>query len=110
MTDIRQLPSRVKDSFCNVQHCNYVGVKFDMVNPDETNSTDLIVPGVPNRRLVFAGLNKDSAVLVYEVGSYASFLRASILDFKTGAAWNGNVRDVKNMRDLRTFLAQENHN
>jgi hypothetical protein len=33
VTDLGYVPSIVKDSFCNVEHCNFAGVKFDMVNP-----------------------------------------------------------------------------
>ena len=59
VTDLRYLPSGVKQSFCNVEECNYVGTKFDMVNPGSVMSTDYIIPGVPNKRLVFAALNRN---------------------------------------------------
>jgi hypothetical protein len=43
VTDVRALPESVKGSFCNVEKCNFVGVKFDMVNPGEAMSTDYII-------------------------------------------------------------------
>ena len=52
VTDLRYLPAPVKESFCNVEDCNYASTKFDMVNPGETMSTDYILPGVPNKRLI----------------------------------------------------------
>jgi len=107
--DLRYVPVAVKESFCNIEECDYVGSKFDMVNPGETMSTDYILPGVPNKRLVFAALNKDSAVIVYERGGYANFLRATILDFRGGRSWDSTLNrySVKNLQDLRVALAQE---
>jgi hypothetical protein len=74
VTEVRKLPESVKASFCNIEQCNLVGVKFDMVNPGETMSTDYIIPGVPNKQLRFAALNSDSAIVFYERGGYASQL------------------------------------
>jgi hypothetical protein len=111
VTDLRYLPSRVKESFCNVEECNYRGIKFDMVNPGETMSTDYILPGVPNKRLVFAALNRDSAIVVYERGGYANLLRTTILDFRDGKTWDTalNSYSIKNLRELRVALSQENY-
>ena len=111
VTDLRYLSSDVKESFCNVEHCEYEGVRFDMVNPGDRMSTDYILPGVPNKRLVFAAVNQESAIVVYERGGYANFLRAMILDFKDGSAWNTtlNSHSIRNLRDLRTALAQEHY-
>jgi hypothetical protein len=95
VTNLRYLPSRVKESFCNVEDCDYVGIKFDMVNPGETMSTDYILPGVPNKRLVFAALNKDSAIVVYEKGGYANLLRTTILDFRDGRAWDTTLNSFR---------------
>jgi hypothetical protein len=109
--DLRYLPSRVKESFCNVEACNYGGTKFDMVNPDETMSTDYILPGVPNKRLVFAALNRDSAIVVYERGGYANLLRTTILDFRDGKTWDTtlNSYSIRNLPALRVALSQEKY-
>ena len=63
VTDVRKLPESVRVSFCNIEKCNFVGVKFDMVNPSETMSTDYVIPGVPNKQLRFAALNGHSAIV-----------------------------------------------
>lgn len=111
VTDLRYLPLIVKESFCKIEMCNYVGIKFDMVNPGETMSTDYILPRVPNKRLVFAALNRDSAIVVYERGGYANVLRATILDFKDGTAWDTTLNNysIRNLSDLRVALIQENY-
>jgi hypothetical protein len=111
VTNLGYFPSPVKESFCNIERCNYVGVKFDMVNPGDTMSTDYIIEGVPNKRLVFAALNKASAIVVYERGGYANFLCVTILDFGDGSAWGSRLNNpnVKNMHDLREALADEKY-
>jgi len=111
VTDLRYVPSAVKDSFCNIEQCNYMGVKFDMVNPGDTMSTDYIIERVPNKRLVFAALNKESAIVVYERGGFLTFRRATILDFRDGSAWASTLNNpnVRNMRDLRAALAEEKY-
>ena len=72
-------------------------------------STDYMIPGVPNKRLVFAAVNKDSAVIVYELGGYANVIRAMILDFSGKRSWDStlNSHSVKNLEDLRMVLSQE---
>ena len=56
VTNLRDIPSPVKDSFCNIEWCNYMGVKFDMVNPGDTMSTDYIIEGVPQQGVSHHGL------------------------------------------------------
>ncbi len=111
ITDLRYLPSGVKESFCNVEHCNYVDIKFDMVNPGNAMSTDYMIPGVPNKRLAFAALSRDSAIVVYERGGHANFLRTMILDFKDRSTWDTtlNSYSIRSLRDLRVALAQEKY-
>lgn len=80
-----------------------------MVNPGETMSTDYILSGVPNKRLVFAALNKNSAIIVYEQGGFANTLRATILDFKDLKSWDTTLdHRIRNLGDLRTALIQGN--
>lgn len=111
VTNVGYVPFAVKESFCNIEKCDYVGVKFDMVNPGDTMSTDYIIEGVPNKRLVFAALNKESAIVVYERGGFFNILRATIIDFKDGSAWGSELNNykVKNMHDLRAALAEEDY-
>lgn len=111
VTDLRYLPVRVKESFCNVELCNYVGGRFDMVNPGKAMSTDYLLPRVPNKRLVFAALNRDSAIVVYERGGYVNVLRTMILDFRDQRAWDATLDtySVRNLHDLRLALTQDKY-
>jgi len=107
VTDIRKLPEAVKASFCNIEQCNFVGVKFDMVNPGEAMSTDDIIPGVPNKRLRFAALNSDSAIVFYEWGSFASPLCVTAFDFRERTSWGANLKvfRVTTLEQLRTAIS-----
>jgi hypothetical protein len=82
-----------------------------MVNPGETMSTDYILPGVPNKRLVFAALNRDSAIVVYERGGYANLLRTTILGFRDGKTWDTalNRYSIRSLPELRVALSQEKY-
>jgi hypothetical protein len=76
---VRQVPPVLKESFSNV-----TGLPFDMNNPGDPMSTDLIIHA-PSRQLIFGAVGKQSAILVYEQGSFASFPCAVIFS-RTGAA------------------------
>lgn len=105
---LRSLPWIVKQSFCAVEDCDLRNGEFDMVDSGATMSTDYRLPGISNRRLVLAALNQNSAVLLYEVGGYANFMRVTILDFSSGGYWSTNLTySVRTMRDLRVAVAKE---
>src|ERR1700730_1557742 len=91
LTDVRKLPESVKSSFCNIEKCNFVGVKFDMVNPGEAMSTDYIIPGVPNKQLRFAALNGNSAIVLYEWGGYADQECVTVFDFREHTLWGASL-------------------
>jgi hypothetical protein len=99
---LRYVPPIVKQSFCNVQNCNERNGKFDMVEPGRTMSTDFLIPGVSQRRRVFAALNPKSAIVVFERGGYANFLCVSVFDFEDGSAWRA-VLDNRTIRELNTL-------
>jgi hypothetical protein len=63
--DVRQIPTVVRQDFSTL-----AAEPFQMVNAGQEMSTDMIIPGVPNKRLVFAAVSDDTAVLVYELGGY----------------------------------------
>jgi hypothetical protein len=107
VTEVRKLPESVKASFCNIEQCNLVGVKFDMVNPGETMSTDYIIPGVPNKQLRFAALNSDSAIVFYERGGYASQLCVTAFNFRehTSLGASLNILRVTTLEQLRTAIS-----
>lgn len=107
VTDVRKLPESVKGSFCNIEKCNFVGVRFDMVNPGETMSTDAIIPGVPNKRLRLAALNGDSAIMLYEWGGYADQARVMAFDFRQHTSWGASLKNfrVNTLEQLRTAIS-----
>lgn len=107
VTDVRKLPETVKLSFCNIEKCNFVGVKFDMVNPGEPMSTDYIIPGVPNKQLRFAALNGHSANVFYEWGGFADQLCVTAFDFREHTSWGASLRvfRVNTLDQLRTAIS-----
>jgi hypothetical protein len=78
---VRQIPSLLKESFTNV-----TGLPFDMNNPGDPMSTDVIIHA-PSRQLIFAAVGKQSAIVVYEQGGFASFPCAVVLSKAGSAAW-----------------------
>ncbi len=79
--NVRQVPLVLKESFSNV-----TSLPFDMNNPGDAMSTDLIIQA-PSRQLIFGAVGKQSAILVYEQGSFASHPCAVILSRTGAAAW-----------------------
>jgi hypothetical protein len=78
---VRQVPLVLRESFANV-----TGLPFDMNNPGDPMSTDVIIHA-PSRQLIFAGVSDQSAVIVYEQGSFASFPAAVVFSKAGKAAW-----------------------
>ncbi len=78
---VRQVPVVLKESFSNVTN-----LPFDMNNPGDPMSTDVIIHA-PSRQLIFAAVGKQSAILVYEQGSFASFPCAVVFSRTGAAAW-----------------------
>lgn len=106
VTKVADLPETVRTSFCNIEHCNFKGVKFDMVNPGDPMSTDYVIPGVPNKRLRFAALNDDAAIISYEWGGYANQLCVTVFDFRGGKSWGASLKNyhIKTLDDLRAAI------
>src|SRR5262249_11847579 len=101
--DFRQIPPAVLSSFVNL--IRQEGTKPPMVNPGEEMSTDMILPGVPSRRLIFAAINTSSAAIVYEQGGFVGSVRAAIFDFanQTDSITGLNPK-VRGLQDLRKAL------
>jgi hypothetical protein len=78
---VRQVPLVLKESFSNVTN-----LPFDMNNPGDPMSTDAVIHA-PSRQLIFGAVGKQSAILVYEQGSFASFPCAVIFSRTGAAAW-----------------------
>jgi hypothetical protein len=79
---VGQVPPALKQSFTN-----FTGLPFDLNDPGERIGTDFVIPGVTSRRLVFAALGDNSAVLVYEQGGYATVLNVTVFSYVNGGAW-----------------------
>jgi hypothetical protein len=78
---VSQVPPVVKESFAN-----FTELPFDLADPGEEISSDMIIPGKSSRRLVFLGLSGDSALLFYEQGGFAGTFNAVILGSGTEGA------------------------
>jgi len=100
---VGQVPPTLKQSFTN-----FTGLPFDMNDPGGRIGTDLVIPGLTSRRLVFAALGDKSAVLVYEQGGYATTLNAIVLSYANSGAWRAILlsRPVDNVPALK--IAVEN--
>jgi hypothetical protein len=76
------VPPALKQSFTN-----FTKLPFDMSDPGGRIGTDHVIPGVTSRRLVFAALADNCAVLVYEQGGFATMLNATVFSYVNGGAW-----------------------
>jgi hypothetical protein len=93
---VGQAPLTLKESFSNV-----TGLPFDMNNPGDPMSTDFITHA-PSRQLIFGAVSRQSAILDYEQGSFASFPCAVIFSRTGAAAWiaidDYMPRDIADLR------------
>ena len=95
---VRQIPATIKQSFVNATN-----LPFDMNNSGDPLSTDLILPGVPSRQLILAGVGQDSAFVVWKQGGYADTFHVVVFSFAgKGGRWkaslNGPVEDISALR------------
>jgi hypothetical protein len=97
---VQQIPTAVQQGFTLLSHD-----QFSMVNPGQEMSTDMILPGVPNKRLVFAGIGSDTAVVVFEQGGFAGTVHATVFEYsQQGGTWGAMLVDY-NVTDLNTLRA-----
>lgn len=98
---IGEIPPVVKESFSN-----FTKLPFDLADPGEEISTDMIIPGKSSRRLVFLGLSDDSAVLFYEQGGYIDSFNTVIFWFGNGGrGWGATLERAPIPQDISTFRA-----
>jgi len=95
---VRQVPLPVRESFAN-----FSSLPFDLADPGDEISTDLMIPGKSSRRLVFLGLSHDSAVLVYEQGGFVDSCNAVVFWYGDGGrGWatrlNRRPRDISSLK------------
>jgi len=101
---VQQIPAPVKADYTALAN-----QPFEMVNPGQTRSTDAIIPGVPNKELVFVGLAGDCAVLIFKRGGLSDTTNAAVFSHRgTGGVWTARIDDsVQDIATLRN--AVHNH-
>jgi hypothetical protein len=98
---VSQVPISITESFSN-----FTQRPFDLANPGEQISSDEIEPGKSSRRLVFLGLSKDSAVLVYEQGGYVDTCAAVVFWFEDGGRdWGATLDNGPIPTDISSLKA-----
>jgi hypothetical protein len=84
---VRKVPASVKQSWENVVH-----LPFDMNNPGDTLSGDLIIPGVPSRQLMFAGIGQSVAFIVWKQGAFADTFHLAVFSYGAqGGKWTARL-------------------
>jgi len=94
---VQRVPSKVRQDYSKL-----TGESFDMQNPGGLMTADVIVPGVPNRRLVLVGLGRDCEVLIYEKGGIADSLNVlAVVHGIAGGAWGAQLPyDIHTISDV----------
>jgi hypothetical protein len=108
LNSIDELPPSIKNAFATI-----TGDKpFALANPgSKYQVTDVIdEPGLPHRRLIFAGVCKDRWFIHYEHGgigvSYAVLVLNANLDSSVRFVWGGaGFHRAANMNDLRAAIS-----
>jgi hypothetical protein len=100
---VRQVPVAVKESFSN-----FTGLPFDLADPSEEISSDLMIPGKSSRRLVFLGLSADSAILIYKQVGFVGTCHAVVFWYgEEGRGWGASLPGIpKNMDGFRAIFSQ----
>jgi hypothetical protein len=94
------VPLALKQSFTNL-----TGLPFDMNDPGRPMSTDYIISGVPSRRLVFAGVGDNVAVILYEQGGYVDTLNATVFSYVNGGGAWGAILDNRSVDSVSALKA-----
>ena len=108
ITSTRDLPQSVKNAFATI-----TGAKpFALADADQKyQATDVIEePGLPNRRLIFAGVCKDRWFIHYEHGGIGVSDAVLVLDAAPGNSirfvWGGSgFEKAATLNDLRAAIA-----
>jgi len=84
---VNRVPPVVMKSFVN-----FAQLPFDLENPGEEISSDVLIPGKSSRRLVFLAVSSNSAVLLYEQGGFANSFNAVVFWFGAeGRGWGATL-------------------
>jgi hypothetical protein len=98
---VEEVPEVIKKSFSNM-----TGQQFDLAEPGEEISSDMIIPGKPSRRLVFLGVSSDSAVLYFEQGGFVGTVNAVVFWFGDGGRdWGATLSERPIPKDIPSLQA-----
>lgn len=99
---VGQIPNVVKESFSS-----FTQLPFDLVDPGEQIKNDGVMPAAKSpRRLVFLGLSRDSAILVYEQGGFVDVCNIVAFWFEEGErGWAAQLDSYPIPRDISTLKA-----
>lgn len=106
--NVNQLPESLKFQFARL-----AGEKnFKMANPgEEYQLTDEIVrPGLPRRRLLFAGISNDKVFIHYEAGGYSHSYHVAVFHVDPQKSvtflWMGTgTRGATSLKQLRMMVS-----
>jgi mono/diheme cytochrome c family protein len=107
--EVSRLPDGLKSAFVSLAKMP----DFKMANPGEKfQATDVIEAGLPDRRLIFAGISKDRYFIHYEKGGvYHAFYEVVFdvsPDGKVSFLWGGSgTRAAKDLAELRTLISSK---
>jgi len=87
---VQQIPAPVKADYTALAN-----EPFEMVNPGQKRSTDGIIPGFPNKELVFVGLaGTSSVVLVFKRGGLNDTTNVAVFSHRGGGGiWGARIND-----------------
>lgn len=98
---INEVPLVVRQSFSN-----FAQNPFDLANPGEEISSDVLIPGKSSRRLVFLAISEDSAVLFYEQGGFADWFNVVVFWFDGGGrGWGATLERGPIPHDVSSLKA-----
>ena len=102
---MRSLPLPVQGAFTETG-----GRRFTMTNPgDNFEATDnMILPGLPRKRLIFAGVYGDKCFVHFEAGGIVHSYEVALLKLlpsdRMEAGWHGYCGPAKDLPDLRNQI------
>lgn len=104
ITNLRDLPKPIREALREEG-----GTRMAMVNPGQRfEATDVIIdPSLPNRRLIFAGIEGDRVFVHYEQGGIAHMSMLALLRLSQQGGIQGVSRDFCGpARDLQSLRSE----
>lgn len=97
-----------ESSFITISGSRAKPGEVSLANPGEAfQASDAILPGLPFRRLQFAGLGPSKCFIHYQSGGQPSAFCTAVIDYENQRiVWVGEYHEAgKNLDDLRRMLA-----